>query len=104
MTQGIVSQYLIESIKPPQFRPQPTLDGLARNARAIYLDEYRLNRFNVQLAGLPQEHAAIILDAIAARANYCITNCQAWLDLSEETESRYALQIVSPGRFVELEG
>ena len=104
MTEGIVSQYLIESIKPPQFRPQPTLDGLARNARAIYLDEYRLNRPHVQLAGLPQEHAAFVLDAVAARATYCITNRQEWLNLTEQTETRHGLRIVSPGRFVELEG
>ena len=78
--------------------------NLFGRGRAVRIDERNLACFNVQLAGLPQEHAAFILDAIAARANYCITNRQAWLDLSEETERSNALQIVSPGRFVELEG
>ena len=104
ITDGILSQYLIESIRPPRFNPQRTLDNLYNDGRAIYFDEYSLRRFPVQLSGLPREHSEFILDAIGAQATYCITNRPEWLKLTEQTESTFGLQIVRPGRFVELEG
>jgi len=104
MTNGILEQYLIESNKPPQFQPLPILNKLATDGRAIRLDEHRMNRSNIQLAGLPQEHREFIHDALAARASHLITNRQAWLDLSPETERICGLQIVSPVRFLEMEG
>jgi hypothetical protein len=103
ITDGVLDQYLIESTKPPRFNPQQILDNLRNNGRAIRFDENRLNRFPVQLLGLPQEHSEFILDALAAQASYCITHRQEWLNLSGQTE-KYGLQIVSPTRFVQLEG
>ena len=83
--------------------PSSSLNLFGRG-RAVRVDERNLNRFNVHLTGLPQEHTAFILDAVAARASYCITNRQEWLNLTEPTETRHGLQIVSPGRFVDWEG
>lgn len=105
VTDGILLQYQTEANRfPPLIQLLPTLNSLRRDGRAIYFDEYLLNCSRVQLTGLPQEHSEFILDAIAARASYCITNRREWLELSEQTESRYGLLIVSPSRFVELEG
>ena len=103
LTDGIVSEYLVQSVQVPQFELQPTLNSLSNTGRVAYFDEHRLNRSNFQLIGFPQEHREFILDAIAARASYFITNRQEWLHLSNQTEGRYGLQIISPGGFVELE-
>ena len=103
LTNGIVNEYRLQSMQAPQFQLQPTLNVLLNNGRAIYFDDYRLNRSNVVLSGLPQEHRGFVDDAIAARASYLITNRPAWLNLSPQTEN-YGLQIVSPGRFIGLQG
>lgn len=110
ITRGILDEYQMESNKFPPFRQelQPTIDRLDRSGRVIYFDEYRLSRSSnptsVQIAGLPREHRDFIHDAIAAQTSYLITTRQSWLDLSEQTRSRYGLQIVTPGRFAGLEG
>jgi hypothetical protein len=110
ITRGILDEYQIEPNKFPPFRQelQPTIDRLNRLGRVIYFDEYDLSRSsnpsNIQLIGLPQEHRSSIYDAVAAQASYFITTRQSWLDLSEQTGSRYGLQIVTSGTFAELEG
>ena len=103
LTDGIVSEYLIQSVQVPQFQLQPTLNNLSNTGRAIYFDEHQMNRSNIRLPGLPPEHWEFIRDAIARRASYLITNRQSWVDLSDQTAGRYGLEIISPGRFVELE-
>jgi predicted nucleic acid-binding protein len=103
LTDGILSEHLNEAVKPPQFQPLPALNQLSNNGRAIYFAENRLDRTSIELQEFPPEHRAFVADAMAARASYLITNRQPWLDLSPQT-SRYGLQIVTPGRFMELEG
>ena len=104
LTDGILSQYIDESSRAPQFLPQPALNNLTRIGRAIYFDENRLNRASIELESIPREHRAFILDAIGAEADYFITDYSRWLNLSEQSETRYGLRIVTPARFVELEG
>ena len=104
LTDGILREYEIESNNPPQFLLQPTLNKLQQQVRIIYFDENTLERSPTELSGLPKEHRVFILDSIAARAAFFITNRRIWLDLSEQTETRYGLRIVAPARFVELEG
>jgi hypothetical protein len=104
ITDGILNQYLIESHKFPFFNPLPRINGLRQLGRATYFDEYSLNRSDLQLIGLPQEHQEFIHDAIAAGATYCVTNRPEWLRLPEQNENLYGLQIVTPSRFVQLEG
>ena len=104
ITDGILEEYRSEANNVPQFQVQPTLNSLFTGSRAVHLHEYRLNRFQVTLSGLPQEHTAFILDAIAAQATYFITDYLPWLNLSEQTEDKYGLQIVEPRKFVEIEG
>jgi hypothetical protein len=103
MTGGIVEEYSTEAKKFPQFQLLPTLQNLSRGGRAVRVDERNLDRSQIRLTGLPQEHSGFIVDAIAGRASYLITNRREWLELSEQTESRYGLRIVSPGGFAELE-
>ena len=107
ITDGILDEYQIESNKFPPFQLQPDLKSLFGGSRIIYFDDYRLDhsltRSSIQLANLPREHRGFIIDAIAGRASYFITNRQAWLNLSDQTEHLHGLQIISPGRFVELE-
>jgi hypothetical protein len=103
LTDGILAEYQIEANKFPPFSLQPSLDTLFGQGRAVRVDEFQLNRSDIQLTGLPQEHREFILDAIAAGASYVITNRQEWLNLSEQT-NRHGLQIVNPRSFVELEG
>ncbi len=104
LTNGILAEYQAESMKAPQFLPLPILNGLRSTGRTVFFDEHQLQRSNIRLAGLPREHQSFIHDAIAGRASYLVTNRQAWMDLSDRTESRYGLQIVAPGGFVQLEG
>ncbi len=104
ITDGILFEYETEANKFPPFQLQPTLNRLLGSGRALRLHEYRLNRFRIDLSGLPQEHTAFVLDAVAARASYLITDRQRWLELSAQTEGEYGLRIVTPRRFVELEG
>jgi len=103
LTDGILSEYEAESNKFPPFQVQPTLNRLSRQGRAGHVEENRLNRPNIRLRRLRREHREFILDALAGRASYLITNRRQWLSLSAHTNS-YGLQIVSPRRFVELEG
>ena len=103
LTDGIVSEYLVQSVQVPQFELQPPLNNLSNAGRAVYFDEHLLNRSNIRFSGLPQEHREFVFDAIAGRASYFITNRPEWLNLSDQTAGRYGLQIISPGRFVELE-
>ena len=104
VTDDILSEYLKQAITPPQFEPLPALNRLFVQSRAIQLEEYRLNRFSIQITGLPREHSAFIRDAIGAGASYFITKFGPWLSLSEQTQTNYGLIIVTPARFVELEG
>ena len=103
LTDGILSEYQIEANKFPPFRLQPTLNTLFGQSRAIRVDEFRLNRSNIQLTGLPDEHKDFVVDALAARASYLVTNRPEWLRLSTQT-SGSGLQILTPRRFAELEG
>jgi len=103
-TDGIIREYQSEAINPPQFMPLPKLTDLSETGRAIFLDQSQLNRSSVGMPGLPNEHRAFVLDAIAAAAEYLITNRQRWLAISEKVRESYGLQIVTPARFVELEG
>ncbi len=83
---------------------QPLLDELLRGRRAIYFEERQLIRALTETTQLPREHRALVEDALGAGASYLITYRRRWLDLSEQMNDRYGLQIVTPGRFVELEG
>lgn len=104
LTDGILNEYQANSPSFLPFELQPALDNLLRGRRAIYAEESQLQRFPIELTGLPQEHRPFILDAIAGNANYLITNRRRWLNLTEQAESRHGLSIVTPGRFIELEG
>jgi hypothetical protein len=101
LTEGILSQYQVESAREPRFPAQPTLARLASQGRAVFLQENRLNRAYVQLTGLPQEHQEFILDALAGGASYLVTSRPAWLNLSEQT-SNHALQTITPRLFAQL--
>ncbi len=101
LTDGILSQYQVESMKVPQFLPQPIVNRLRRQGRATYLEEHLLNRIPMQLTGLPNEHQEFIRDAVAGRASYLVTNRPPWLALSPQIMN-YGLQIVNPSRFAEL--
>ena len=103
LTDGILAEYETESNKFPPFPVQPTVNSLSRQDRAGHVEEDRLNRPNIRLPRLRWEHREFILDAIAARASYLITNRQQWLRLSEQTIG-YGLQVLTPRQFVELEG
>lgn len=103
ITDGIIREYQAEANSPPQFLPLPTLSRLSESGRIVRRDESQLNRVPVMLAGLPNEHRAFVLDAVAAGAEYFITNRQRWLNVSQQVESGYSLRIVTPNRFVELE-
>ena len=108
ITDGILTEYQIESNKFPPFQLQPNLDRLFGGGVMIFFDDYRLDRSltrsSIQLTGLRQEHRAFIYDPIAARANYLVTTRQSWIDLYTQTTRRYELQIVTPATFVDLEG
>ena len=104
LTSGILDPYQKTADKPPQFQLQPVLNALNDKSATIHRDEYHLNRAPVQLTGLPKWHQTLIRDAIAGGAAYLITNWPRWLNLSEQAESKYGLSIVTPARFVELEG
>lgn len=103
VTDGILTEYLIEANRFPALQIQPTLNHLLGSGRALRVHEHFLNRTPFELTGLPEEHTAFIYDALAAQASYLITDRQRWIDLSDQT-ARYGLRIVSPARFVELEG
>ena len=103
LTSGILDEYQKAADNPPQFQLQPVINKLNDTGAIVHLDEYRLSRFLVQLTGLPKWHQVLIRDAIAGGASYLITKWQRWLDLTDQTESRYGLRIVTPTRFVELE-
>ena len=104
VTEGIISEYQADAGASFAIQLQPTLDNHLRRGRAIYTEESSLARLPVSLVGLPSEHRTFVLDAIAANAEYLVTNRRRWLNLSEQAETTYELQIVTPGRFVELEG
>ena len=104
LTDGIRDQYELEARRPAQYLPQNILNSLSSTNRFIFFEEQRLNRLSDTLEGLPQEHTEFVYDAIAAKADYLVTNNPPWLRLSSETADRYGLQIVTPATFVELEG
>ena len=104
LTSGILDQYQKTADKPPQFQLQPILNALNETGATIHRDEYHLIRGPIDLTGLPKWHQTLMRDAIAGGAAYLITNWPRWLDLSEQTETKYGLSIVTPARFVELEG
>ena len=104
VTEGIIAEYQDYAGESFGMQLQPELDGHLRRRRAIYMPESRLSRFPIRVGRLPQEHRAFIHDAIAAGAQYLITNRQRWLNLTRQTEPTYGLQIVTPARFVDLEG
>jgi len=103
VTDGILREYTAESTNRPQFLPVPTLTRLSDLGRAIFRDESQLARSPIDLPGLPREHRAFVIDAIAAGASYFITKYLRWLGLTDRTETSFGLSIVSPARFVELE-
>lgn len=104
LTSNIISEYQKESNKQPQFLPLPVLNGLSERSRAVQLDESQLAGVSGDLAEFPREHRAFIRDAIKAGAEYLVTRRRRWLALAGPTETNYGLRIVTPGRFVELEG
>ena len=104
VTSGILDEYQKAADKPPQFQLQPVVNELNESGAIVNLDEYKLSRFPVQLTGLSKWHQVLIRDAIAGGASYMITKWQRWLDMTDQTEPRYGLHIVTPTRFVELEG
>ena len=104
LTDGILDQYQREANNGPQFLLQPVLNALNETGTTIHRDEYHLNRGPIELTGLPKWHQTLMRDAIAGGAVYLITNWPRWLNLSEQTETKYGLSIVTPARFVELEG
>jgi len=104
VTDGILAEYQAESNNFPQFLPLPILINLAERGRAVFLDEPQLQRHPVTLSGFPSQHRTLILDSIAAGADYLITNRNRWLDMYDEAENIHGLHIVTPGKFVELEG
>ena len=104
LTSGILDEYQKTANKPPQFQLQPVINELNDTGAILNLDEYRLGRFPVQLTGLTKRHQPLIRDAILGGASYLITDWRKWLDLTDQTETQYNLHIVTPARFVELEG
>ena len=103
ITEGILDEYESEARNYPPFQVQPPLDELLRGRRALYFEEYHLNRVPFQVTHLPIEHRTFVGDALVARASYLVTDWSGWLRASGQTE-RYGLRIVKPRRFVELEG
>jgi len=101
---GILDEYQKTADKRPQFQLQPVINEMNDTGAIIHFDEYRLSRFPVELTGFPKWHQALIRDAIAGGASYLLSKWQRWLDLTGQTETRYGLRIVTPARFVELEG
>ena len=104
VTDGILDEYLTESRVLPQFQIQPTLDNLMRRRRAIYFEEGQLSTTSINPRDLPASHRVVVRDAISADASYLVTTRRRWLGISDRIESGYRLRIVSPRRFVELEG
>ena len=104
VTDGILIEYMDENNRLPAGQIQPKLNELYGTGRVVRKQEHLLERFPIDLQGLPDEHPVFILDALAAHASYLITDRRRWLQLSEQLHDRYGLQIVTPGRFVELEG
>ena len=104
LTAGILDEYQKTADKRPQFQLQPVINELNDTGAIIHFDEYTLSRFPAELTGLPKWHQILFRDVIAGQANYFITNLQRWLDLTDQTEARYSLRVVTPARFVELEG
>ena len=103
ITEGILDEYQIEARNHPPFQVQPLLDGLLQGRRTRYFEEYQLNRVPFQVTHVPRRHRRFVGDALASGASYLVTDWSGWLHASGQTE-RYGLQIVTPGRFVELEG
>jgi predicted nucleic acid-binding protein len=104
ITQGIIAEYQMASGESFSVQLQPELDNHLRRGRAIYLEESGLSRPFIELGGVPNQHRAFILDAVAANAEYLITDRRRWLNLSDHLYPTYGLRIVTPERFVELEG
>ena len=109
-TPSILEEYRKQANIFPPFQQQlvPTIDRLNQLGRIVHFDERRLDRFlnrsNIQLVGLRQEHLAFVHDAIAAGVAYCVTNRQEWLRVPDMNENLHGLQIVTPARFAQLEG
>jgi len=104
LTTGILDEYQKEADKAPQFQLQPILNTLSETGTTIYRDEYHLNRGPIELTGLTKRHQSLIRDAISGGAAYLITIWPMWLKLSQQAETKYGLNIVTPAKFVELEG
>ena len=104
LTDGILDQYQKTSDKVPPFQLQPALNDIRRNTKAILLDEYHLDRTDLNLRRFPREHRAYIRDSIGARAEYFITKYNRWLLMSPETSERFGLFIITPKHFLEIEG
>jgi hypothetical protein len=103
ITEGIIAEYQVAAGESFSIQLQPGLDNHLRQGRAIYQEESRLSRSLIELGGVPKEHRALILDAIAARAEYLITDRPRWLNISDQVHVDYGLRIITPIRFVELE-
>ena len=104
LTDRIITEYQKASIYFPQIVLQPTLDAIADSGRSLYLEESALHRSPVILERLPKRHRLLVQDAIAGNAEYFVTKWPPWLRVEEQARSRYGLHIVTPARFVELEG
>ncbi len=104
LTNGILDGYQKVADKPPQFQLQPILNILSESIATISMDESQLRRYTTPLISVPKWHQGLIRDAIRGRAAYLITVWPRWLDISHQAETLYGLRVVTPARFVELEG
>lgn len=104
ITEGIIAEYQADVKETFPIQLQPTLDEQLRSGRAVYIANSQLPRPQVATTDLPKEHQSFVLDAIASGASYLVTGRRRWLSLSDQLEESHGLRIVTPGRFVELEG
>jgi predicted nucleic acid-binding protein len=104
ITRGIIAEYQNDVKETFPIQLQPALDNQLRSGRAIYLEDSQLPLPQVATIDLPKEHESFVLDAIAGKASYLVTSRRRWLGLSDRLEENHGLRVVTPGRFVELEG
>lgn len=104
LTSGILDEYQKIADKAPQIQLQPILNTLSESIVAISMDESQLRRYTTRLISVPKWHYGLIRDAIRGRAAYLITDWPRWLDIAQQAEIQHGLSIVTPARFVELEG
>ena len=79
---------------------EPVLDYLKDNGSLV---EPNLRGGRVTYRGIPQKHSVFPVTAILAKAEYLITENPAWRRRAD-TISDYGPTVVTPGRFIQLEG